>query len=469
MKTAITYCRAHPEWPIDMPPSNVIRELAIWSDTYAEYEAIRTDLCEVVQAHRAYQQRVATLQRQPSPTQPPPRTEAPKPGPTFMASYQPSGPDVPKPGLFTSRHSQGIDPLAAPTAQPTARPRPIPQFLQRPQTPTHDQLGLSDLSLYPPLGAAREPSLDPPLSPRSANSSPRRAPRQSRKESYQALPDRSPKLKSRKIHLEDPPPEKRHGGKAPWERYVFTIPLSDCKEYPEDLRDPSRRNDMHLRANTYLGLCSDEDPGLCYGIFMASKRGRCPYADRPHMCRNQHHLEQKILDWVVANRGITRGQSEVLVGNYRHNTPTELQRSLRVPDIKSCKAATPESLQHARESSQTAQTHKGQFSPWNNSTSAIHADDEKIRTSRKDPTHTPAIRETQKNRNGTRETTVHAATAIATPPVPGPSNPVSVQSPAQSPAQSPGKSAPVLSSSKSASKSTAVSGLPDWGDESDSE
>jgi hypothetical protein len=49
------------------------------------------------------------------------------------------------------------------------------------------------------------------------------------------------------------------------ERYVFTIPLSECKEYPKDSRDPSKCNDMHLWPKTYIRLHSQgTDPSLLY-------------------------------------------------------------------------------------------------------------------------------------------------------------------------------------------------------------
>jgi hypothetical protein len=43
---------------------------------------------------------------------------------------------------------------------------------------------------------------------------------------------------------------------------------------------------------TVIGLYSNDDPGLCYGIFIADKSHRCPYADRPNLCRNQHHFDE---------------------------------------------------------------------------------------------------------------------------------------------------------------------------------
>jgi hypothetical protein len=109
---------------------------------------------------------------------------------------------------------------------------------------------------------------------------------------------------------------------------------------------------MRMNSLPQLGLYSDEDPCLCYGIFVAvSFKSRCPYSDRPELCRNQHHVEQKILDWCVTNRGISVLQMEFLVGNYRRNTPVALQRSLQVPTVQPFTAATPASLKHVGQSS----------------------------------------------------------------------------------------------------------------------
>jgi hypothetical protein len=283
----------------------------------------------------------------------------------------------------------------------------------------------------------------------------------------------------------DPRPEQRHGGKAPWERFIFKIPLSDCTEYPEDLRDPAKRNDMHLRPWNYLRLYQDEDPGLCYGIFMADRRHRCPYADRPGECRNQHQLDQTILDWIVSNRGVTHRDAEQLVEKYRRNTPTELQKSLKVPHVKSHVAATPESLEHARKSSQTEkptkqtfQTNKGKSSAWANSMASILAKDEEKRKLQKAATHTPIIHETQTT-NGTKQITVHPATPVTSP---SPSSPVSTTDPAQSaspvstqstgsvPTQSSDPLVPVEPApEKSASVSSSKRASRKWSDESESE
>jgi hypothetical protein len=60
------------------------------------------------------------------------------------------------------------------------------------------------------------------------------------------------------------------------------------------IRDLAREAGQPPRPvrETVTGLYSDEDPGLCYGIFIADKPHRCPYADRPSLCRSQHHLDE---------------------------------------------------------------------------------------------------------------------------------------------------------------------------------
>jgi hypothetical protein len=123
----------------------------------------------------------------------------------------------------------------------------------------------------------------------------------------------------------------RPGGQAPWDAFVPTIPLRACTEYPMDIRNPSKRNDMRMRSRFHLGLYPDEDPWLCYGIFAVDGPRKCPYFDRPHLCRNQHQVKQEVLDWVVEHRDISPAQIRVLVDNYWSNTPTELRRPLRIP------------------------------------------------------------------------------------------------------------------------------------------
>jgi hypothetical protein len=407
----------------------VTGELAIWADTYAGFEAVKADLYGVVQAHGGYLERVATLQQHPSRSDPQARV---------------SGPSAPQPTALSKPIA-----LSKPTAQskPAALSKPVDQ-----PKPV-DQL--KPIAQSKPIAQPKPVDLF----------------RESRQ-----------KFQARAL---DPRPEQRHGGKAPWERFTFKIPLSACQEYPEDLRDPEKRNDMHLRPWNYLRLYQDEDPGLCYGIFAADRRHRCPYADRPSMCRNQHHMEQKMLDWIVGNRGVTHRDAEQLVEKYRRNTPTELQKSLKVPHVKSHIAATPESLEHARKSSQTAkptkqtsQTDKGNSSAWANSMASILANDEEKRKLQKAATHTPVIHETQTT-NGTKQITVHPATPVTSP---SPSSPVSTTDPAQPaspvstkstgsvPTQSsdalvpvepaPEKPAPVPSSKRASKK---------WSDESESE
>jgi hypothetical protein len=155
-------------------------------------------------------------------------------------------------------------------------------------------------------------------------------------------PDCEPR--PRKAHPSEPAPEDRPGGKAPWKAFVPTIPVSACPEYPRDIRDNSKYNDLHMRPFIHLGLYSDEDPWLCYGIFAASGPRQCPYSDRPELCRNQHHVDQRVLDWVLDHRGVTRARLEFIVDMYHRNTPASLRRSLRVPTGQSFKAATPASL-----------------------------------------------------------------------------------------------------------------------------
>jgi hypothetical protein len=56
----------------------------------------------------------------------------------------------------------------------------------------------------------------------------------------------------------------RHGGIAPWERFVFKIPLSAWKT-------------SGIRPGATTRISGQDEDRLCYGIFMADRRHRTLY------------------------------------------------------------------------------------------------------------------------------------------------------------------------------------------------
>ena len=88
-----------------------------------------------------------------------------------------------------------------------------------------------------------------------------------------------------------------------------------------------------------LGLCEDECPNLCFGIF--GSKWRCSHANDPNKCDFRHRISQTTLDAIVRKRGRNKKFIRWLLANYRRNTPEELREDLRVPDCKAAWALIP--------------------------------------------------------------------------------------------------------------------------------
>jgi hypothetical protein len=354
MRKAIAYARDHPEWPIKMPQPDVLICFSHWDDVSEDHLSVKADLSAVVQRHQRWVQ-----------------LQAPVPAPAFTAtsalaplSLHPgeplnrlgTGPQVPQaqaesedraewntPSLNRSRFANTTAVSSSrdfPPLHPTSSAESSRRSHAPPKAPTPQPSGST---IRPPPQSTTKAGPDlPSASPDTQGQTPHQ-PLMTHKQRMEAQERRQPdrKPQPRRAHPSEPAPEDRPGGKAPWKAFVPTIPVSACPEYLRDVRDDSKYNDLHIRPFLHLGLYSDEDPWLCYGIFAASGPRRCPYFDRPELCRNQHHVDQRVLDWVFDYRGVTRARIEFIVDMYHRNTPNFLRRPLRVPTGQSFKAATP--------------------------------------------------------------------------------------------------------------------------------
>jgi hypothetical protein len=374
MRKAIAYTRDHPEWPIRMPQPDILKFISQWDDVSEEYLSVKADLSVIVQRHQRFIQLQAPvptpasthkdlLAHQPlssaQQSQPPPPTQnqaqaQPRPPPrpplqTQQAPAQAESGDRTQWKTHGLRESRFASPVALssspafPPLQSTSSAE-IPRRSRAPPMAPPPRLSRS-ISRPPPQSTTQTGPDLPSASPASQDQTSRQ-PLMTHKQRMDAQERRQPdrKPQPRKAHPSEPAPEDRPGGKAPWRAFVPTIPVSACPEYPRDIRDNSKYNDLHMRPFIHLGLYSDEDPWLCYGIFAASGPRQCPYFNRPELCRNQHHINQRVLDWVFDHRGVTRARLKHMVGMYHRNTPASIWRSLRVPTGQSFKAATPASL-----------------------------------------------------------------------------------------------------------------------------
>jgi hypothetical protein len=108
--------------------------------------------------------------------------------------------------------------------------------------------------------------------------------------------------------IQQPVNPRRYDTKLPFPRFQFTKQLSDCPLYPQRT-DGKGLDDMKIRTNL-LGLDADEDQTLCYGTYRGTG---CPYKLITGGCRNNHNLQQAVLDWMVANHCITLDHAKRLV------------------------------------------------------------------------------------------------------------------------------------------------------------
>jgi hypothetical protein len=364
MRNAIRYARRHPEFPIEMPHPESLKWISNWEDVSNEYLSVKADLSAVVQRH----QRLVQLQTPvPSPAFTTTSTLAPLSSPPVeprtrlgtgpQAQQAQAGPEGRAGRKVASLNRSGFASPVVPSSSPAFPPlqstssAEISRRAQAPPKAPTPRPGGSTIRLSP-SSDIQTGTASPSANPASQGQmlrQPLMTHRQRREVQEHGQLARKPQ--PRKAHPSEPAPEDRPGGKAPWKAFVPNIPVSACPEYPRDIKDRSKYNGLHMRPFNHLSLYSDEDPGLCYGIFAAFGPRRCPYFDRPNLCRNQHHIDQRVLDWVFVNRGVTRAQLEFLVGMYNCNTPASTRRSLRLPTGQSSKAATPASLEHAHETS----------------------------------------------------------------------------------------------------------------------
>lgn len=82
-----------------------------------------------------------------------------------------------------------------------------------------------------------------------------------------------------------------------------------------------------------LNLCHNEDPYICWKIF-GTKAG-CPHASDEPKCKYYHHMQQSILDTVVAKRGVNKEYIAWMIANYKRNVPASHQKELVVPTVQS--------------------------------------------------------------------------------------------------------------------------------------
>jgi hypothetical protein len=357
IRNAIRYAHGHPEMPIEMPHPESLNWISNWEDVSNEYISVKADLSAIVQRH----QRWVQLQ---DPVHPPAFTTTSALAPLSLLPGEPltrlgTGPQAPQaqaepedragwktPSLNRSRFANTTAVSSSrdfPPLQPTSSAETSRRSQAPPKAPTPQPSG-STIRL-PPQSTTKTGPDSPSASPDTQGQMPRQ-PLMTHKQRMEAQEHRKPdrKPQPRRAHPSEPDSEDRPGGKAPWKAFVPTIPVSACPEYPRDIKDNSKYNDLHMRPLIHLSLYSDEDPGLCYGIFAVDGPRRCPYFNRPGLCRNRHHVDQQVLDWVFRHRGVTKARIELMVGMYHRNTPASLRRSLRVPTGQSFKAATPASL-----------------------------------------------------------------------------------------------------------------------------
>ena len=83
----------------------------------------------------------------------------------------------------------------------------------------------------------------------------------------------------------------------------------------------------------WLNLCQNEDPYICWKIF-GTKAG-CPHASDEPKCKYYHHMQQSILDTVVAKRGVNKEYIAWMIANYKRNVPASHQKELVVPTVQS--------------------------------------------------------------------------------------------------------------------------------------
>jgi hypothetical protein len=344
----------------------------------------------------------------------------------------------------------------------------------------------------------------------------------------QSEPERKPPKESQVLFTPGPydvHPDNRPGGKLPFPKVEFSRPLRECPDYPKRTDFPDRMNNLLARASL-LSLAQDECQKICYGVYYITHGNKhsavCPYILEPERCRNNHALEQGVIDFVVTQRGVTHATINKLIQSIMISGASGHVPPIKVPEAPSRIGPTPAQLNQLTGASQvypppvqnpvqnpaavttvtpqqqpvpvTTQTgaptgstpvapqQQGRTAPkypvtqglWANARAAveqIQADDaEKARLARENPvTHVPEMQETHRTGPGEQATTSTYASA----PIKGATKDTSdtpssqVQADTSNAAQDSNNQQQASGPAKpSANSSEASSGKPmKWGDE----
>ncbi|KAH4002989.1 hypothetical protein HBI23_157270 [Parastagonospora nodorum] len=145
--------------------------------------------------------------------------------------------------------------------------------------------------------------------------------------------------------------DQRPGGMLPVPMHRFSRQL-DENEYPRNNDRPHHPNSFYMR-NGLLNLAADEHQYPCWGVYALTpgnvKYMRCPHIQDPSKCRNNHNLQQAVVDFVVGKRGVTHRVIRNLMASIELTGVNNIPE-IRMPSFPSSIGPTPAQLRGAQAS-----------------------------------------------------------------------------------------------------------------------